>query len=205
MLDSSVTTLWGVEVSQLLKTVRMKGCRGGEPLHQHNNTNILWGGTQRSDSIYSFPHCSAGLTIVHLCLFQCFSIPVSRPAVQLLQTACEINKVSFGHHYCGQWNYISAHESASWNRNGSYNRQATENWWRAVPTAVLNSAKAFSANMLTYIDWVQHFHCCLTPILLVDHPVHFAIGSFPNGLHYIPVTWWIAQALHANHVGFVWI
>lgn len=56
---------------------------------------------------------------------------------------------------------------------------------------------------LTHIDGVQNLHCCLAPVLFVGHSVDFAIGSFSNGLHYVPVTRGVAQVLHADHSGFV--
>lgn len=54
-----------------------------------------------------------------------------------------------------------------------------------------------------HIDRVQNLDCCLAPVLFVVHPVDFAIGSFSNGLHYVPVTRGVPQVLHADHAGFV--
>lgn len=65
--------------------------------------------------------------------------------------------------------------------------------------------RMFNSFFLTYIDWVENFHCCLTSILLVGHSVDFAICPFANGLHDIPVTRRIAQVFHANHAGLVGI
>lgn len=72
-----------------------------------------------------------------------------------------------------------------------------------LPETAFEASINLCNNRLAYIDWVQHFHCSLAPILLVGHSVHFSIGSFTNGLHYIPVTRWVAQGLNADHAGFV--